>query len=105
MGGVPFAFVANLQFQHFLHCLRPSFVPPGQTMLRGSLLDENIAEIVIKIMNQYGPKKFTGIVTDNARSIVNMRTIVAQSAAQLNHSCNDSYQDAPHTEGRPQSQA
>lgn len=29
MGGVPFAFVANLQFQHFLHCLRPSFVPPG----------------------------------------------------------------------------
>ncbi|KAL0044680.1 hypothetical protein WJX82_005307 [Trebouxia sp. C0006] len=132
MGGVPFAFVANLQFQHFLHCLRPSFVPPGQTMLRGSLLDglygevlvqhaawladeklakhltlfidgwsnarmesiyaicvmfpdrrailldaldlsslthsaENIAEIVVKIMNQYGPKKFTGIVTDNAR--------------------------------------
>lgn len=29
MGGVPFAFVANLQFQHFLYCLRPSFVPPG----------------------------------------------------------------------------
>ncbi|KAL0034746.1 hypothetical protein WJX77_005452 [Trebouxia sp. C0004] len=79
MGGAPFAFVANLWFQHFLHCLRPSFVPPGQTMLRGSLLDENIAEIVIKIMHQYGPKKFTGIVTDNARSMVNMRTIVVNT--------------------------
>ncbi|KAL0055197.1 hypothetical protein WJX82_008637 [Trebouxia sp. C0006] len=44
MGGVPFAFVANLQFQHFLHCLRPSFVPPGQTMLRGSLLDDLYGE-------------------------------------------------------------
>ena len=29
MGGIQFASVANLQFQHFLHCLRPSFVPPG----------------------------------------------------------------------------
>ncbi|DBA87149.1 TPA: hypothetical protein ACH3X2_005198, partial [Trebouxia sp. C0005] len=48
MGGVPFAFVANLQFQHFLHCLRPSFVPPGQTMLRGALLDGLHGKILVQ---------------------------------------------------------
>ncbi|KAL0039115.1 hypothetical protein WJX77_008132 [Trebouxia sp. C0004] len=48
MGGVPFAFVANLQFQNFLHCLRPSFVPPGLIMLRGSLLDGLHGEILVQ---------------------------------------------------------
>lgn len=52
-----------------------------------------LAEIVVKIMNQYGPKKFTGIVTDNARSMVNMRTIVVNTFPHIIECrCCDSYQ-------------
>lgn len=42
-----------------------------------------VAELVVNIMEEYGPKRFIALVTDNARGMLNMRRLLVQKYPHL----------------------